>query len=211
MDPKLKACFCMQISGPSGCGKTFWVKTFLENVDQLIDHKVEKILFSYSESQKIYEDIRQQLPQIQFYEGFPQIKDLADPSFHTLMVIDDLQNELFDNVELANLFTKGSHHRNISVIFLQQALFNKGKFSRLCSLNCHYMVIFKSPRDQTVISTLARQMYPGSGQYLIEAYKDATRTPYSYLLIDLHPQTDDKYRLRAKIFPDEFQVVYVKK
>jgi hypothetical protein len=71
------------------------------------------------------------------------------------MVIDDLQNELGDNVELANLFTKGSHHRRISVIFLQQALFNKSKYSRLCSLNCHYMVVFKSPRDQTVISTLA--------------------------------------------------------
>ena len=88
-------------------------------------------MFCYSESQKIYEEIRQQLPHIQFYEGFPQIKDFTDPSFHTLMVIDDLQNELFDNLELANLFTKGSHHRNISVIFLQQALFNKGKFSRL--------------------------------------------------------------------------------
>jgi hypothetical protein len=73
------------------------------------------------------------------------------------------------------------------------------------------MVIFKSPRDQTVISTLARQMYPGNGQYLIEAYKDATNKPYTYLLIDLHPQTDDKYRLRAKNFPDEFQVVYVRK
>ena len=92
----------MQISGLSGCGKTFWVKKILENVDQLIDHKVEKILFCYAESQKIYEEIRQQLPRIQFYEGFPQIKDLTDPSFHTLMVIDDLKNELFYNLELAS-------------------------------------------------------------------------------------------------------------
>ena len=73
------------------------------------------------------------------------------------------------------------------------------------------MVIFKSPRDQTVISTLACQMYLGCGRYLIEAYKDATEKPYSYHLIDLHQQTDDKYRLRAKIFPDEFQVVMLKK
>ena len=53
-------------------------------------------------------------------------------------------------------------------------------------------------------------MYPGNGQYLVEAYKDATANPHSYLLIDLHPQTDDKYRLRGNIFPDEFEVVYVK-
>ena len=211
MDPKLKACFCLQISGLSGSGKTVWVKKFLENADKMIDRKVDQIIYCFGENQPIYEEMLQKLPHIQFYEGFPQIKDLTDPSFHTLMVIDDLQNELLDNLELANLFTKTSHHRSISLIFLQQALFNKGKFSRLCSLNCHYMVMFKSPRDQTVISTLARQMYPGNGQYLIEAYKDATNKPYTYLLIDLHPQTDDKYRLRAKNFPDEFQVVYVKK
>jgi hypothetical protein len=54
-------------------------------------------------------------------------------------------------------------------------------------------------------------MYPGCGKYLIEAYKDATEKAYSYLLIDLRPQTEDKYRLRAKIFPDERQVVNVKK
>ena len=65
------------------------------------------------------------MPEIQFYEGFPDVKGITDPSFHTLMIIDDLQNELLDNLELANLFMKGSHHRSISVIFLQQALFNK--------------------------------------------------------------------------------------
>ncbi len=211
MDTKLKACFCLQISGPSGSGKTVWVKKFLENVAQMIDQKVDQIIYCYGEYQPIFDEIRQSVPDIQFFEGFPDIKSRTDPSFHTLMVIDDLQNELGDNVELANLFTKGSHHRRISVIFLQQALFNKSKYSRLCSLNCHYMVVFKSPRDQTVISTLARQMYPGCGEYLIEAYKDATQKPYTYLLIDLHPQTEDKYRLRAKIFPDEYQVVYVKK
>ena len=166
----------------------------------MINRNVDQIMYCYGEYQPIFDEIRQNMPEIQFYEGFPDVEGITDPSFHTLMIIDDLQNELLDNLELANLFTKGSHHRSISVIFLQQALFNKGKFSRLCSLNCHYMVVFKSPRDQTVISTLA-----------LEAYKDATEKAYSYLLIDLHPQTEDKYRLRAKIFPDERQVVYVKK
>ena len=65
-------------------------------------------MFCYSESQKIYEEISTtQLPHVQFYEGFPQIKDLTDPSFHTLMVIDNLQNELFDNLELANCLPRG--------------------------------------------------------------------------------------------------------
>ena len=45
------------------------------------------------------------------------------------------------------------------------------------------MVLFKSPRDQTIIHTLARQMFPGCGQYLVEAYQNATEKPYSYLLM----------------------------
>ena len=72
-------------------------------------------------------------------------------------------------------------------------------------------MLFISPRDQTVIHTLARQMYPGCGKYLIEAYQDATQKPYTYLFIDLRPQTDDMYRLRSNKFPDEQQAVYVKK
>jgi ABC-type dipeptide/oligopeptide/nickel transport system ATPase component len=126
MHPKLKACFCLQISGPSGSGKTVWVKKFLENLPQMINRNVDQIIYCYGEYQPIFDEIRQNMPEIQFYEGFPDVKGITDPSFHTLMIIDDLRNELLDNLELANLFTKGSNHRSISVIFLQQALFNKG-------------------------------------------------------------------------------------
>ena len=65
------------------------------------------------------------------------------------------------------------------------------------------MVLFKSPRDQTIIHTLARQMFPGCGQYLVEAHQNATEKPYSYLFVDLYPQTHHKYRLRTRIIPDE--------
>ena len=34
--------------------------------------------------------MREKLPHIQFYEGFSQIKDLIDPTFHTLLVINTL-------------------------------------------------------------------------------------------------------------------------
>ena len=43
----------------------------------------------------------------------------------TLLLVDDLMNETDDYV--ANLFTKGSHHRNISVVFLVQNLFHNNK------------------------------------------------------------------------------------
>ena len=113
------------------------------------------------------------------------------------------------NETIANMFTKGSHHRNISVVFLAQNLFPKNKFARTMSLNAHYMVLFKNPRDVSQFANLARQMYPKSSQFAVEAYRDATREPYSYLLVDLRPDQDEELRLRTNIFPGETHYVYV--
>ena len=79
------------------------------------------------------------------------------------------------------------------------------------SLNAHYLVIFKNPRDQNQLATLARQMYPGKSKFLIEAFGDATSQPYGYLLIDLKPDTEERLRIRTNIFPDDTQIVYVRK
>ena len=81
------------------------------------------------------------------------------------------------NETIANMFTKGSHHRNVSVVFLAQNLFSKNKFARTMSLNAHYMVLFKKPRDVSQFANLARQMYPKTSQFAVEAYRDATREP----------------------------------
>ena len=99
----------------------------------------------------------------------------------------------------------------MSVVYLAQNLFLKNKFTRTISLNAHYMVLFKNPRDATQFANLARQMYPHTSKFAVEAYKDATRSPYSYLLIDLRPEQDDDLRLRTNIFPGETHYVYIAK
>jgi len=79
------------------------------------------------------------------------------------------------------------------------------------SLNSHYMIRFKNPRDAGQFSILARQMYPGGFKFAEEAYRDATERPFGYLFVDLKPQQDERYRLRTNVFPGEKQCVYVKK
>jgi len=54
-------------------------------------------------------------------------------------------------------------------------------------------------------------MYPKRSQFAVDAYKDATREPYSYLLVDLRPEQDDDLRLRTNIFPGETHYVYIAK
>jgi hypothetical protein len=90
-------------------------------------------------------------------------------------------------------------------------MFPKNKHARTISLNSHYMILFKNPRDAGQFATLARQMYPSGSKFAIEAFKDATEAPFGYLLIDMKPDTDEKHRLRTNIFPGELTCVYIKK
>ena len=127
----------------------------------------------------------------------------------TVVVLDDLMSETNDSV--TKLFTKVSHHRSVSVLYLTQNIFYQNKQNRTISLNSHYFVLYKNPRSISQIAALASQMYPGKSKFMVEAFNDATKDPYSYLFVDLKPETDEKYRLRANIFPNEQQVVYVHK
>ena len=111
---------------------------------------------------------------------------------------------------VSDLFTRGSHHRGLTVMYLTQNLFPPGKLSRTISLNSHYMIVFKNPRDSLGISTLGRQMYPHNTNFLLQSFQDATKKPYGYLLLDLHQLTPENMRLRTNILPGEKQIVYVK-
>ena len=73
------------------------------------------------------------------------------------------------------------------------------------------MIVFKNPRDSLGISTLARQMYPHSTNFLLQSFQDATKRPHGYLLLDLQQLTPENMRLRTNILPGEKQIVYVKR
>ena len=164
----------------------------------------DKIVYCYGE----YQNLFSQYPNIEFNQGLPDVSQF-DGRQRVLMVLDDLMAESGDDVE--RIFTKFSHHRNISIMYLSQNLFYKSKQNRTMSLNAHYLVIFKNPRDQNQLAILARQMYPGNAKFLIEAFGDATSKPYGYLLIDLKPDTEERLRIRTNIFKGETQIVYVRK
>jgi len=171
----------------------------------MVDPPPSKIVYCYGEYQRLFDEYRSR---VTFNRGLPNLEDF-DGSEPVLLIIDDLMNETDESV--ANLFTKGSHHRNVSVAFLVQNLFHKNKHIRTISLNAHYMVLFKNPRDASQFASLARQMYPNKSAFAVEAYKDVTRMPYSYLFVDLRPEQDEDLHLRTNIFPGETRYVYVPK
>jgi hypothetical protein len=192
------------MTGPSGSGKTYATLKLIKYANEMIAPPPERIIWCYG----IFQDSFDHMVNVEFHEGLPD-ESMFDGKQRTLCIIDDLMSEADDKVE--KLFTKISHHKSVSVLFLTQNLFYKSKPSRTISLNSHYIMLFKNVRDATQISTLARQMYPSKSKFMIEAFRDATSNPYGYLLIDMCPQTEDTYRLRTNIFPGEAHYVYVPK
>lgn len=204
MDPSWKHPFTCVIAGPTGSGKTVWVTRFLDNVSEMMTPSPQEVVWCYGEWQVGYN----QLKGVTFLEGLPKVEEW-DPAKRRLVILDDLMSEADDRV--TKLFTKGSHHRNVSVMFIVQNLFGKNKEQRTISLNSHYLVVFKNPRDASQVTHLAKQIYPGKLKYVQESYKDATSLPHGYLLVDLRQSTPDHLRLRTKVFPTEYQVVYLQK
>jgi hypothetical protein len=64
------------------------------------------------------------LKNIRFHEGLPKKFENAQGKPY-LVILDDSLNEVYSN-DVCELFTKGSHHKNISVNWLYKIFFNKG-------------------------------------------------------------------------------------
>jgi hypothetical protein len=139
---------------------------------------------------------------IEFQQGLQDLDNL-DPREKHLIILDDLMDET--NQRVASLFTKKSHHRNISVMYIVQNLLHH----RTINLNAHYMVLFQILTDVSQIMALSHQMYPRRTEFFLEAFARATARPHGYMVIDMKQNTSDILRLRTFIFPGEKQKAYV--
>ena len=118
-------------------------------------------------------------------------------------MFDDQMIDASKDKRIVNLFTRSSHNRNLSVIYIVQNLFHQGKGSRSISLNSHYLVLFKNLRDKLQILTLAKQMYPPQTDFILKQHKDAVKRPFGYLLIYLKTTTQDNCPLRTNVVGEE--------
>ena len=191
--------FTCMVSGPTSSGKTALVRNLLTNFKSLIyiDRDIINVIWAYGQWQNLYE---KQIENINclYIEGLPSENDISENKTD-IIVIDDLMTEVSDNKRFTHLFTKGSHHMNVSVIFISQNLFHKGSQIRTISLNCHYIILMKNPRDKQQIQCLQKQAFPGKAKYFLESYTHATSSNYGYLIIDLTQDTPDELRLSSNL------------
>lgn len=203
MSLPLKHPFSAIVAGPSQSGKSVFTSKLLLHRDTMIVPKPEKVYFCYSEMQPLYDTIKN----VEFHKGVLDINTL-DTTVRHLIIYDDLMDKCTGTI--AEAFTKHCHHRNLSVVFISQNLFNKGPDMRNMNLSSSYLVLFKNPRDANhQINCLSRQMYPaGQVRFMQEAFRDATSVPHGYLFVDLKQDTLELLRLRTGIFPTDKTYIY---
>src|SRR6266705_4415768 len=168
---KFKHPFTCMVSGTTSSGKTHLVRRILSNWKYIIDIKLNrlKILWCFGQHQDLYK-IPIKNVDINYYEGLPSLNDIKSIAPHVI-VLDDLMEDVKKDV--VTLFTRGSHHMNISVFLIVQNLFNPNL--RTISLNSHYIIIMKGLRTTHQVEFLARQIFPGKSKSVLSAYKLATQ------------------------------------
>jgi len=208
MDLSFKHPFTMMVSGCTSSGKSVWTCSLVENLSKMVCPVPNQVLWCYSEYQDLYDQL-EKMPYVSLHEGLPDLQYLTETKNKSkLIILDDLcSTDSKKNTEITTMFVRKSHHANCSVICLVNNLFLSNM--RTSRLNCHYLVLMRSLQDRSQIITLGRQLFPDNSKLLISAYKKATTTPYSYLLVDLEQNTKDDLRLRTKIFPNQTTEVFV--
>lgn len=210
LDLRLKSGSSMQIVGPSQSGKTFLALQIARDRNLVYDKPHTSVVFVYNNYQDTFDQVKARDSTIIFTNDFDELEKILLKNVYTLVIIDDfllsLQSDL--NEYITDFFIRRTHHEKLSLIVLQQSLYFKN--SRLMSLNTHYLVLFKLPRDSRQVKYLGGQIDPDSPSFIYECYKLAISKPRGTLLIDLYPTTPDYARFRSSVFVSDSLRIYIK-
>ena len=87
------------------------------------------------------------MPEIIWGDALPTEETCSSHS-DSLVILDDMIDDVVSDASMMKVFTERSHHQNISVTFMTQNIFHQGKAARTISLNTGYMVLFENARDK---------------------------------------------------------------
>ena len=207
MDISIKWPFKWTIVGSSGSGKTHFSLQIIKNSQKIFNNPPTKLIILYEEYQPIYDDFKKYIPTEIFQEKEFDLEKISlkqETDDRLLILFDDLY--FSNNLDyISQFFLVKGRHRNISLIFLTQSIYNKSSLKNI-SRNSDHITLFKSIR-LTEPHTFFSQLRPGSSKVLKDIYEKATEKPHSYIDIDLSQTCPDKLRYKSDIF-DKFIKIY---
>ena len=198
------------VVGASGCGKTSRMHAYLRLKNDLFQHgdAINHVIFFYAVWQEEYTQMQQEGLVQEWVNAFPSNEEfLARNREHerTICVLDDAMNHI--SRDLVEIVTVSARHSKATTFLLFQSLFPAHPLARQISLNVKYFHLFKNPRENAQIQILARQLQPRGYRYIVEAYHEATKKPYSCFIVDLLQETADEVRYRSNVLPDEWPMI----
>lgn len=209
---KLKTPFAMMISGPSQSGKSQFMLELVRYREDVCTSNFTRIIYcqanSFSPKNKIFfQKLQAEFPQAEMIQGLPDISalHLNLNSLPTLILIDDLMKEVVQSNQMVDLVTNDVHNFNISVIFVFQNYFARGRHGNTLIRNCQYKVLFYNRiellelRNISTHTVAAPKFLEFNFNYLLKNFPNDRS---HYILIDGHhrSQMADLW-CRSHIFP----------
>ena len=199
---RIKSGSTITVAGPSQSGKSTLVERIVTARNEIFDVPPTNIFWycAYKPTKCI--------EGVNYIVGVPNdISDRIHPN--CLVIIDDFMHEMSNSHDLTALIIRAVHHLPMTLIYITQNMFQKSKDTKTRRMNTNYLILFRNLQDRSQIEYLGRQMYPKDKYFLSSAFEDATRKPYSYLMIDSHQTTPDEVRVRTNIANDGVMTTYV--
>jgi hypothetical protein len=195
------------LSGTSYSGKTEFILKLIKNHSRLFIPNIKRVVFVFAEHQaNLFERLKSAYPDIIFIQGLYELQTKVEfsSSIPTLLVLDDIAHETGSSDYILQLAVRESHHKAITVLYVQHNMYQQSKYSRTISLQSKYIILFKNPRDVNQYKYLGNQIFGngGGGKTLVRIFRDASEgKSYPHLIIDLHPESSQKVCLITNLFP----------
>lgn len=182
------------------------MKRLIQQKEHMFFEPVTKVVVIFDHYQKAYDDMARAVDDITFLPQIPsesEIQALTKGHRHSLLLLDDQIGKLETNRDVADLFTKNSHHLKISCFVLLQANNLTGRrYGSEISRNCHYTILFSGGQMGGIVRSLASRI--DDHAVLKKAYGSAMSLGnYSYLIVCTHPRAQPLERYRTRVLPDE--------
>ena len=194
------------ICGPSNSGKTTLVRNILEQSENFFEYPLTRVVWYYATPQPGYDSLKQM--GVELKEGLPESIEIdfprAAPDNQTqIIVLDDFMKQAAKDDHVLQLFTKWSHHKNLTAILITQNLYHQGRHSVDITRNVSVGGFIIELRNIQVIQRFLQSSY--SKEQVREIMRwirtNTYGKPYSNFFIDFDMKTSDQCRLRLNIIP----------
>lgn len=215
--------FRMVVAGPSMSGKTHLVLEMLRQREYMFTPSPSEVYWFYAMEDSIT-GAREEFEDITFIKDLPSdewVNETIDPNKGALFIIDDLmgdatgagKNRMASRELVSNLFTKGSHHKKVSIIFTVQSLF-RGPYMRELSLNATQTVSFNNNRDMTHLRSLGTQLFPpghDGAAFISACMLKIKKDDHGYLWIEHGSKVKPGFQFRTDVFKEDKNRFFVPK